>query len=144
MSLERVYGRFSTGPSISKPGRPAYAVEDLPGKGKGVIARRRIVKGEVFMVDYPALLVETGMMSELTPGMRKGVVKLAFENLPRETRAKVLDLAKSTGGDEVLDAFTTNSCNVFMADGEAHLGLFPEVSVSLLLFLYCEAASTRK
>lgn len=125
--------RFRTGPvdgDDGEEGGPAYDVLDLPGKGKGVVARRKILQGEVFMVDYPLLLAETSALGEMPAGVRAAVAKIVFDGLPEAAKAKVLSLAKSTGGDEVLDVFSTNSCGVTMADGTAHLGLFPEVSVS--------------
>jgi hypothetical protein len=109
---------------------PAYTVEDIPNKGKGVIARRVIGKGEVFMVDFPALIAETAFMAALNPNMRKASLRRALDGLPKETQDRVLDLAKSTGGDQIVDVFQTNTCSFSLGDAKAHMGLFPEVSVS--------------
>lgn len=106
----------------------AYEVRELPGKGKGVVASRLIEKGEVFMVDSPAILVEGELMAGMNVPSRKGVLRGAVGGL-EGSKERVLGLAKSSGGDELLDLFVTNGCGV-EGFGVSYTGLFPEVAVS--------------
>jgi len=131
---EVLHKGFRPGP-VWSAGGPAYVVEEIQGKGKGVIARRFIRQGEVLMIDFPALITEKDFMARLHPNMRKASLRRAFDGLPKETQNKVLELAQSIGGDQLLDIFQTNTCSVALGDGKAHMGLFPEVSVSRAILL---------
>lgn len=108
---------------------PAYEVRDVPGKGKGVVAAREIRGGEVFMVDHPALLVEGPLMAGMNGPSRRGLLRGAVAGLGDAARERVLGLARSGGGDELLDVFVTNGCGVD-GFGTGYTGLFPEVAVS--------------
>lgn len=120
---------FSTG-GVDGGHGPAYQVVDVPGKGKGAIASRKISKGEVFMVDYPLLMVEGALMADMNPASRRGVLRRAVDGLGEGGRERVLELARSAEGeDEVLDVFVTNGCGVEVW-GKGYTGLFPEVAVS--------------
>lgn len=122
---------FSTGAVDGGHGL-AYEVVDLPGKGKGAIARREIGKGEVFMVDYPLLLMEGALMAGMNAASRRGVLRRAVDGLEGEGRKRALGLARSAEGeDEALDVFVTNGCGVEVW-GKGYTGLFPEVAVSTL------------
>jgi hypothetical protein len=123
---------FTPGPVLST-GVPAYEVRDLPGKGKGVITLRRIEKGEVFMLDYPAILAAADFASAAWTKTQERLLQAAVSQLPRQTQRRVLDLARSQKDldkDMALgDVFATNTCSVTLGDGGRYLGLFPEVSV---------------
>lgn len=124
---------FSPGPVENEDG-PAYEVREIPGKGKGVLATRVVRKGEVFMIDYPAVLVEGGLMEEMNAPSRKGVLRGAVGGLGEVGKEGVMGLARSSGGDELLDLFVTNGCGV-EGFGVSYTGLFPEVAVSLFVAL---------
>ena len=122
---------FSTG-AVDRGRGAAYEVVDMPGKGKGAIASRVISKGEVFMVDYPLLLMEGELMAGMNPASRRGILRRAVDGLGEGGRERVLGLARSAEGeDEVLDVFVTNGCGVEVW-GKGYTGLFPEVAVSCL------------
>lgn len=47
---------------------PAYAIRDIPGKGKGIIATRDIALGEIVVVERPVLVYPLMMyMSSFAP-----------------------------------------------------------------------------
>ncbi|KAH6691493.1 hypothetical protein F5X68DRAFT_229346 [Plectosphaerella plurivora] len=123
---------FAPGPVFDFSGVPAYEVRDLPGKGKGVIAVRRIEKGEVLMLDYPAILAAADFASAAWTKTQERLLQVAVSQLPRQTQRRVLDLAMSqTDLDSdmaVGDVFATNTCSVVLGNGVRFLGLFPEVS----------------
>lgn len=123
------------GPVTDSEG-PAYDVHHVPEKGMGAVAKRLIAKGKIFMVDYPAVLVETSFFSpEISPQVRETLLTKAVKRLPEETRSKVLALSRSSGdgnrrpGDPLVEIMETNTCGVLLGDRIPHLGLFPEVSV---------------
>ncbi|KAG7110450.1 SET domain-containing protein 5 like [Verticillium longisporum] len=121
---------FTPGPVVTDKG-PSYAVRDLPGRGKGVIAQRTIRQGEILMLDHPAVLVASDFSSQMQPEMRETFFRRALSQLPRDTQKRLVNLARSDGADPltpVYDIVTTNTCGVFLGDNVAHIGLFPEVS----------------
>ncbi|KAF6813882.1 A/G-specific adenine glycosylase [Colletotrichum plurivorum] len=109
---------------------PSYAVKDIPGKGKGVVARRDIRIGEVFMLDYPVILAHRGLLDSLGPDYRQKFFPAAIEQLPETAREKVMALARISAdkSNYAEDILTTNACGVFLGGTESHVGLFPEVS----------------
>ncbi|SPO00215.1 uncharacterized protein DNG_03062 [Cephalotrichum gorgonifer] len=119
---------FSTGPTEDVVGGgPAYEVQDIPGKGKGVIASRTIRRREVFMVDYPLLMVEGALIEGMDLAGRRGVLQGLVAGLGDEGRGRMLALARSGGEDEAMDLFVTNGCGVEVW-GRMHTGVFPEVA----------------
>lgn len=122
---------FSSGPVETADG-PPYEVRELPGKGKGVVAKRVIRKGEVFMIDYPAILIERELMAGMNMPSRRGILRGAVGGLREVARERILGLARSSGGDELLDLFVTNGCGI-EGFGVAYTGLFPEAAVRLFL-----------
>lgn len=123
---------FSTG-AVDGGRGPAYEVVDVPGKGKGAIASRKIAKGEVFMVDYPILMMEGALMAGMNPASRRGILSRAVDGLGDGGRERVFELARSAEGeDEILDVFVTNGCGVEVW-GKGHTGLFPDVAVSCVV-----------
>lgn len=128
---------FTPGPAVDFLRVPAYEVRDLPGKGKGVIAARRIEKGEVLMLDYPAILAAADFASAAWTKTQERLLQVAVSQLPRQTQRMVLDLARSQtdlDSDMVVgDVFATNTCSVVLGNGVRYLGLFPEVSVGNVL-----------
>jgi hypothetical protein len=110
----------------------AYTIQDVPGRGKGVVAARRIRQGEILMVDVPAVLVSMAVLAELKPHLRRRLIKKALEGLPAETRQKVEGLQRGEG--QGVDALLgTNTESVMLGEGEeaeVHVGLFAELAVS--------------
>ncbi|KAH8911213.1 hypothetical protein BR93DRAFT_324495 [Coniochaeta sp. PMI_546] len=48
-----------------------FAITDIPGKGKGVVATRRILQHETFMIDYSALMIDANLSKVLKPEQRR-------------------------------------------------------------------------
>ncbi len=123
---------YLPGPVVNAEG-PAYSIEQTPGKGLGVVAKRKIRQGEIIMLDFAALIVGKMFLEDTEPRLRRRVLKRGIAQLPESTQEKIFALAKSTGGEEIDDILGTNTCSVKLGSEESHLGLFPEVSVSSLL-----------
>jgi len=109
---------------------PPYAVDDVPGKGKGVVARRLIRKGEVLMVDYVAVLGDVEFPGRVKRREGQELMRRAVAQLPDATRGMVLGLSRryAAGTSVEEDVLWTNT---FMQEvgGVKYMALFPQVSV---------------
>jgi len=108
---------------------PAYEVLPVEGKGQGVVARRRIRRGEIIMVDVPAVLIAVSFLAETKPHHRRRLLKQALNQLPEETRSRSYGLGRSSSKYEVDAIMGPNSNTVVVADDQVHVGLFTEVAV---------------
>lgn len=117
----------------------AYVIKDIPGRGKGVVAARKIRQGEILMVDTPAVLVSMAVLAEMKPHLRRRVMKRALEQVPEETKRKIDGLQRGSG-QGVDGIFGTNTESVVIGegkeDGEVHVGLFAELAVSFFLDVF--------
>ena len=106
-----------------------YEVTDVPGKGKGVVATRRIRKGEIVMVDFPALLIGVPVLESLREHHRRRLIKHALGWLPAQTREAIYELQRGSG-PEIDGILEKNTWSVLLEDDETHLALFPGIAVS--------------
>jgi len=135
--FEDAASRWASRTQFAKPSLPdttddddsIYEVEDIPGKGKGVIASRRIRRGEVIMVEFPKLLVNLEFLKTFKPPQRQPILQKAVEQLP-DSEA-IFSLAQSTGGHQVEDVMRTNTFTVPVSKQD-HISLFPRISVGFL------------
>jgi hypothetical protein len=116
------------GKGVSAP-ELSYQVVPVDGKGMGVIATRRIRRGEIIMVDLPAVLIGLEFLADTKPHHRRRILKQAFKQLPAETQNKVYGLHRGTSQYEVDSILGPNSNTVVLAEGEVHVGLFTEAAV---------------
>jgi hypothetical protein len=111
-------------------GKKWYDVKDLPGKGKGLVATRTIPAGMVIVDEFPHLIGfasgAPGIAREANPEM----LHLALYRLPLSHHDTIDALARTTGGEELEDAFRTNSYGVNI-DGMEVSAIFPEIAVGL-------------
>jgi len=112
---------------------PAYEIVDIEGRGKGALASRSIRRGEIIMVDVPAVLVGTEFLSDVKAHHRRRLIKQAINLLPNETRDAVWSLSRNTGEYEIDSIMGANANTVALSDDGIHVGLFPKASVSLEL-----------
>lgn len=108
-------------------------MEEIPRKGKGVILKRGLKKGERILSEYPVLLVRFDFLlsKNVEVEVRKRMLEEAVEGLPEETRRAVEGLAR--GGkrreDEwMADVIRTNGYGGIEVEGVSHIGLFLEGS----------------
>ncbi|KAK4233105.1 hypothetical protein C8A03DRAFT_19746 [Achaetomium macrosporum] len=107
---------------------PAYEVVPFPGKRTGVVAKRRIRRGEIFMVDLPALFISVSFLADAKPHHRRRMLKQAINQLPEVTRSRVYGLPRGSAEYEVDAILGPNAHTVMVGDGEVHVGLFTEVA----------------
>jgi hypothetical protein len=118
---------------------PPYEVVDVEGRGKGVVATRRIKKFETFMVDRASVAVDLRAEEKLGSEEKGDLLRIAIERLGRPEA--VIGLAGMHDGEaenekdgevdgkRVEDIMMTNAFGTTIA-GESFSGLFALVSVS--------------
>ncbi|KAI1103008.1 SET domain-containing protein [Jackrogersella minutella] len=104
-----------------------FHVDEVPGKGVGIVADRNIRKGEVILVRTPALMVQTAPHVEMEQGARDVLYNIAVDKLPEKGNA----LFMGQMGRDIHDKIETNCFQVYI-DGAnesgSHLGCYPEIS----------------
>jgi hypothetical protein len=109
---------------------PLYEIVDIPGKGKGVIARRHIRRGEVIMRNQPVMMGLMYPPRSIGARRRQMILEQAFNQLPLKERKRVSEMARSGNGHILDDILRTNIFGVRLDDGDDHMGLFPDIAVS--------------
>ncbi|CAI4211356.1 unnamed protein product [Parascedosporium putredinis] len=109
-----------------------YRLKEIPGKGIGLIATRRIRRKEVFLTDLPSLFIDSRLETLADQAVadfeedRKALYNFGVESLGGKDR--VLALSGSRSSFEGIDnIFKSNSFLVATDEGN-HNGLFPEVA----------------
>ncbi|KAK0647199.1 hypothetical protein B0T16DRAFT_376314 [Cercophora newfieldiana] len=107
-----------------------YVVREAPGKGRGVFCQQPIRRGEVFLVGFPAVLIDQDfeLGSSLETSQPKGqlLYELAFQQLPFSTR--VLSLAHDPDGSPYQDIVRKNGFGSKLGK-KSYSGVFPEIAV---------------
>lgn len=111
---------------------PPYEVRDIPGKGKGLIATRKISRGQVLMIDHAAVVADERFPTRVRREHGRLLLREAIERLPMAR--EVLSLARSSSDPDnvpaVEDVMKTNSFSVEIG-GRAYMALFPQIAVGL-------------
>jgi len=105
-----------------------YKLAEIPGKGLGLVATRKIKRAEVFQVGLPAIIQDDQVLQEVSHNDRLRLLRRAFRQLPDSNRA--LSLAKAKTGSLYEKVIRANGFEV-MIGGKKHTSLYPEISVSL-------------
>lgn len=120
---------FPGGHSINTT-TPSYAIVDIPPKGKGVVATRRISRAEPFMSDWATVVLDLSFPKMMQQRVGHQYLHLAADQLSDPD--KVLDLSRSSAKaiDVMEDILGTNAFSFTLGD-DPHMALYPEVAVSL-------------
>jgi len=109
---------------------PPYEMRDIPGKGKGLIATRKIPRGQVLMVDHAAVVADERFPTQVRREHGRQLLREAIERLPMAQ--EVLSLARSSSDPDNVpaaeDVMKTNSFSVEIG-GKAYMALFPRIAV---------------
>ena len=131
-ALEEPYYSWERGPQSADPTlieqleSSLWEVKDVPGKGKGVVARRDIKPGEVIMVDYPIVAASMPFTGDVSLDQGNQLLHLAISQLPKPSLFH--DLSHSTGDRVIEDTIKTNNFGINI-NLNPHMGLFPKISV---------------
>ncbi|KAL2118828.1 hypothetical protein VTJ04DRAFT_5787 [Mycothermus thermophilus] len=108
-----------------------YVVKDIPGKGKGAVATRKIEKGKALLVDPVRVLAAVGYPSHVSRKSVRWLLKEAVERLAEPSQ--VLGLSRKGTADEtdtgavVEDILKTNTFGVSVG-GVDYMALFVDLS----------------
>jgi len=108
---------------------PPYEIKILPGRGMGMLARRKIRQWEPVMVDFPSIFVRLDFPEALGPAQMQDLLFRAITQLPEHQQREIMSLARSTGMEPpIMDILKTNVFGIDL-NGIPHAGLFINGSV---------------
>lgn len=119
-----------------EPESELYRVEEIPGKGLGLVATRRLERGEALMREAPIFIVHTDVLRRAAagPGPIRDLLDLGFRRLPPAARDLLLRETQTSARSKchrLIDMLATNGYDVglqgFSGTGP-HVGLYPAVS----------------
>lgn len=107
-----------------------YKITDIPGRGKSLVATRRIRELETIVMGYPALITINDMEGASYDEVME-LLQKAVDQLQSTGRRRVNALARSNNDEShVRDVIRTNSFGLDLGDVR-HMGVFPRTSVRL-------------
>ncbi|OLN98038.1 SET domain-containing protein 5-like protein 3 [Colletotrichum chlorophyti] len=111
-----------------------FRVEEMPGKGLGLVANKLIRRGQRIMAHPPAVVIHRRFIDDVDLDGQYRMLDVAVSNLPDATReAFMAQMGQSQGhkstGHRIHDIMHTNSFELGLGirDGH-HFGNYPEVS----------------
>ncbi|OAG09993.1 SET domain-containing protein [Paraphaeosphaeria sporulosa] len=108
-----------------------YEVRSIRGKGKGVISKREIKKGDIIMLDSAAIVSSARLPLHITPHEGSKLLETAARMLTEEDYDAIMALDKPSGTTGLDAILKTNSFSCQFNDGgvgDEYLCLFPKVS----------------
>jgi hypothetical protein len=113
-----------------KDSQPGYEVIDMPGKGKGVVATRKISRAQVIMSDWAAVLLDMSFPRSVQQLNGHRLLHRAADQLSNPETVLQLGRSSIRASDIMEDIIGTNAFSYTLGD-EPHMVLYPNVSVSL-------------
>ena len=101
----------------------------MPGRGKGMIATRRIRRWEVALVDFPAMVTLNEYTEVSRPSEIRRLLERGVEQLPETQKERVLSLAFRGQGELIQDILRTNVFGGITLGDVPHIALYPVGSV---------------
>lgn len=92
-----------------------------------MVAKRRIPRGETFLVDYAAILASVEFPGRVRRAQGIELLDRAAGQLPDPERVLRLARSSTQGAPVVEDVMRTNTFSLEI-DGETYMGLFPTIS----------------
>ncbi|KAK1829335.1 hypothetical protein QBC39DRAFT_311182 [Podospora conica] len=107
----------------------AWAIVDVPGRGKGVVATRAIRKWETFMVDYAAVMVDVEFAVDVEARRGYRLLARAVDGLGDPGSVRGLGMSSGLARDPLENVLRTNAFRARVG-GEEHMAVYTVVSVS--------------
>ncbi|KAI0179904.1 SET domain-containing protein [Hypoxylon sp. FL1284] len=104
-----------------------FHAEEIPGKGMGIIADRKIPKGETIFIRTPVLMVQADAHITLERGARDALYDLAVQKLPDKGQ----ELFMGQMGKDPYTKIEVNCFQFFIRGADktgGHIGCYPEVA----------------
>lgn len=99
------------------------------------MATRKIRRGEIVLVDVPAVLMSIAFLANSKPHHRRRLIKQAIKALPEKTQKEIYALSRGKERHEIDAIFGINTNTVALADTFPHIGLFLKLAVSETVWL---------
>ncbi|KAL1842475.1 hypothetical protein VTJ49DRAFT_5212 [Mycothermus thermophilus] len=128
LAVERIAGPdAATLTRRKEPDPPAWEVRDIPGKGKGVVATRKILRGQAFMIDHAAVVADMRFPERVNSVDGRDMLREGFERHP--AGKELLALARSSRDPDNApeDIIKTNSFSVEIG-GKGYMVIFPKIA----------------
>ncbi|GAB1317486.1 SET domain-containing protein 5 [Madurella fahalii] len=125
-NVSQRHGRdLTTSENLREDAKSTYEVRDLPGRGKGLVAKGEFAKHEIIMIGFPVFVVRMDFLNadSYTQRQKRLMMETGINQLPPEQKKAIMALAKSTGGEPILDVIRTNGFGIEI-EGVQHLALF--------------------
>jgi hypothetical protein len=108
---------------------PCYEIVDMPPKGKGVIATRKISRARVIMSDWASVLLDLSFPKAVQQQNGHQFFHLAADQLSSPDAVLGLGRSSTRATDIIEDILGTNAFS-YTLGGDHHMALYPEVAVS--------------
>ncbi|KAI1161549.1 hypothetical protein F5B18DRAFT_434874 [Nemania serpens] len=106
---------------------PKYAIVNVPPKGKGVVATRRISRSEAFMSDWATVVLDLSFPQAMQQQIGHRYLHLAADQLSDPEKVLTLGRSSAKAVDIMEDILGTNGFSYTLGD-DSHMALYPEVS----------------
>lgn len=109
---------------------PSYDIQEVDGKGLGLVANKSLARGDDLMAHAPVLLVHRTFVEQFPTDKKHPILDYVPTLMPSTTRRLFVRQKGHFGGHKITDILTTNSFQMDLGgdtDGH-HYGNFPEVS----------------
>ncbi|KAI0448600.1 hypothetical protein F5B21DRAFT_521571 [Xylaria acuta] len=106
---------------------PSYAIVDIPPKGKGAVATRKISRAEAFMTDWATVVLDLSFPKAMQQRIGHQYLHLAAEQLADSDRVLSLSRSSVKAVDIMEDILGTNAFS-YTLGGDPHMALYPEVA----------------
>jgi hypothetical protein len=113
-----------------------HTVRDIPGKGKGLFATRRIPRGEVLMEDYPSVLADVEFPGRVRREQGRLLLERAIGQLGQADEVLALARSSTAGAAVQEDVMRTNTFGLTIGE-RSRMALFPRISVGWVVFIRC-------
>jgi hypothetical protein len=117
-----------------------YRVKNIAGKGKGVVATRKIKQYETFMIDQASVIMDLEMEKKVSKAENARLLKIAVDQLKKPESIRTLSTKRKAGpklkeetDEDTLeeDIMVTNAFGTQLETIEVR-GLFPVAAVSCI------------
>ncbi|KAI1077579.1 SET domain-containing protein [Whalleya microplaca] len=117
-------------------GGASYKIAEIPGKGKGVVATRRIERSETIMADWASIVVDVSFPISVRRSQGYHLFHQAADQLVDPDRLLRLGHTNALAADIMEDVIRTNAFSWYVIEtstpyalsGEPHMAVYPEIS----------------